>query len=43
MPECVPDEEAERFLAFIHRMLRWMPEERATASELKEDPWFDDT
>ena len=42
MPECIPEEEAERFLRFIRRMLCWQPEDRATAGELKNDPWFDD-
>ena len=42
MPECISEEEAERFLKFMRRMLCWLPEERATARELKNDPWFDD-
>lgn len=28
------------FLRFIRRALTWMPEERATAKELLEDPWL---
>ncbi|KAF4465040.1 kinase-like domain [Fusarium albosuccineum] len=42
VPECIPEGEAERFLKFMSRMLCWLPEERATASELKNDPWFED-
>ena len=42
MPGCIPEEEADRFLEFLKRMLCWLPEERATARELKNDPWFDD-
>ncbi|KPM35413.1 hypothetical protein AK830_g11163 [Neonectria ditissima] len=41
VPECILEEEAERFLKFMRRMLCWLPEERATARELKNDPWFD--
>ncbi|KAL1866970.1 hypothetical protein VTK73DRAFT_4439 [Phialemonium thermophilum] len=40
MPECISDEEADLFLGFMRRMLRWMPEERATAAELRNDPWL---
>lgn len=28
------------FLNFVRRMIRWLPEERATAGELLEDPWL---
>lgn len=28
------------FLTFVRRMLQWRPEDRATASELLEDPWL---
>ncbi|MCJ1478352.1 hypothetical protein MMC13_007030 [Lambiella insularis] len=28
------------FLEFVRRMLRWMPEDRATAAELLQDPWL---
>lgn len=28
------------FLSFIRRALTWMPEERATAKELLQDPWL---
>lgn len=41
MPECIPEEEADRFLKFMRRMLCWLPEDRARAKELKNDPWFD--
>ena len=41
MPECIPEEDADRFFKFMRRMLCWLPEERATARELKNDPWFD--
>ncbi|KAJ4004822.1 hypothetical protein NW766_011556 [Fusarium irregulare] len=33
-------EEKGRFIRFIKRMLKWDPDERATASELLEDPWL---
>lgn len=41
MPACIPEEDADRFFKFIKRMLCWLPEDRATAGELKNDPWFD--
>ncbi|KAF5011334.1 hypothetical protein FDECE_2552 [Fusarium decemcellulare] len=41
LPECIPDAEADLFFAFVRRMLCWTPEERATAAELKLDPWLD--
>ncbi|KAK0110375.1 hypothetical protein ONS96_001990 [Cadophora gregata f. sp. sojae] len=41
MPACIPEEEADRFFKFMKRMLCWLPEDRATARELKNDPWFD--
>lgn len=28
------------FLRFVRRMLRWKPEERASAKELLYDPWL---
>lgn len=28
------------FLRFIRKTLTWMPEERATAKELLQDPWL---
>ncbi|EFR03858.1 CMGC protein kinase [Nannizzia gypsea CBS 118893] len=34
--------EQEMFLRFIRRALTWLPEERATAKELLEDPWLTD-
>ncbi|KAH7316688.1 putative serine/threonine-protein kinase [Stachybotrys elegans] len=40
MPECISEEESELFLQFMRRMLHWLPEERATAKELKDDPWL---
>ena len=33
-------EDKRLFIAFVKRMLRWMPEDRATAAELLEDPWL---
>lgn len=41
MPACIPDKDADRFFNFMKRMLCWLPEDRATARELKNDPWFD--
>jgi serine/threonine-protein kinase SRPK3 len=41
MPACIPEEDTDRFFAFMRRMICWLPEERATAKELKNDPWFD--
>ncbi|RFN44531.1 cmgc/srpk protein kinase [Fusarium flagelliforme] len=37
---CMEGEEKGRFIRFIKRMLKWDPDERATASELLEDPWL---
>lgn len=31
-----------QFLAFARRMITWLPEERATAVELLQDPWLDE-
>lgn len=42
LPDCIPEDEADRFLKFMRRMLCWLPEERATARELKNDPWLND-
>ncbi|KAG8413793.1 hypothetical protein J3458_012286 [Metarhizium acridum] len=42
MPDCIPEDEADRFLKFMRRMLCWLPEDRATARELKNDPWLSD-
>lgn len=33
-------EEKTAFLAFIRRMLRWLPEGRLPVRELLEDPWL---
>lgn len=33
-------EEKALFVAFVRRMLQWVPEERATARELRDDPWL---
>ena len=30
----------DMFLQFLDKMLKWVPEERATAAELLEDPWL---
>lgn len=30
----------ENFLSFLRRMLRWLPEERASAKDLLFDPWL---
>lgn len=38
VPDCIPEQDRDRFLAFMRRMLRWLPEERPTAKELKDDP-----
>jgi hypothetical protein len=42
MPKCIPEEEADRCLILIRRMLCWLPEERGMANELKNDPWLED-
>lgn len=36
----VEGEEREMFLCFISKLLRWQPEDRATAKELLSDPWL---
>ena len=41
VPACIPEEDVDRFLKFMSKMLCWLPEDRATARELKNDPWFD--
>lgn len=41
MPECIPEAEANHFFRFMRKMLCWVPEERVSAAELKNDPWFD--
>lgn len=33
-------EDPSLFLAFLRRVLKWVPEERPTAKELLEDPWL---
>ncbi|RAL01305.1 kinase-like protein [Aspergillus ibericus CBS 121593] len=38
--ERLEGDEKEDFLRFLRRMLRWLPEERATAKELLFDPWL---
>ncbi|PWY91764.1 kinase-like protein [Aspergillus sclerotioniger CBS 115572] len=38
--ERLENSEKEDFLRFLRRMLRWLPEERATAKELLFDPWL---
>lgn len=42
-PECVTDEDKILFLNFMRKMLCWLPEDRATAKELQDDPWLDFT
>ncbi|UNI14834.1 hypothetical protein JDV02_001425 [Purpureocillium takamizusanense] len=39
IPECLAGDEAA-FLFFMDRILRWAPEERATAGALLADPWL---
>ncbi|KAI9889353.1 MAG: hypothetical protein M1814_005521 [Vezdaea aestivalis] len=34
-------EEKRRFLAFVRKMLKWIPEERRQATELLTDPWME--
>jgi serine/threonine protein kinase len=36
----VHGEDKRLFLEFVGRMLRWEPEDRATAGELYNDPWL---
>ncbi|KAF4342812.1 CMGC SRPK kinase [Fusarium beomiforme] len=33
-------EDSTRFIAFLRRILTWMPEDRPTARELLQDPWL---
>jgi hypothetical protein len=33
-------EDKRLFLQFVGRMLRWLPEDRASAQELLGDPWL---
>jgi serine/threonine-protein kinase SRPK3 len=37
---CMVGEEKVLFLSFIRRMLQWLPEDRETAKELREDLWL---
>ncbi|KAK0109461.1 hypothetical protein ONS95_002154 [Cadophora gregata] len=37
---CMEGEEKALFISFVRRMLKWLPEERATAKELQDDPWL---
>lgn len=38
-----PSESKDGFLSFLRSMLRWRPEDRATARDLLNDPWLDDS
>jgi hypothetical protein len=38
--EAVSADEREMSLEFAKRMLRWLPEERASAKDLLSDPWL---
>ena len=40
VPKCISKEEIDVFFKFMRRMLAWLPEDRATAGELKDDPWL---
>ena len=33
-------EEKQKFIRFVKRMIKWNPDERATAKELAKDPWL---
>lgn len=35
-------EEKAEFIRFMMSMLKWLPEERKTAKQLLEDPWYSD-
>ncbi|KAL2060824.1 hypothetical protein VTL71DRAFT_8876 [Oculimacula yallundae] len=37
---CMSGEEKALFLSFVRKMLQWLPEDRKTAKELREDPWL---
>ncbi|KAI5460903.1 CMGC protein kinase [Mariannaea sp. PMI_226] len=42
VPDCIREaNEVDQFLAFMRRMLTWVPGDRATAAELLDDPWLD--
>ncbi|CAG8938723.1 unnamed protein product [Penicillium salamii] len=40
LEERLEGDEKENFLSFLRRMLRWLPEERASAKDLLFDPWL---
>ena len=40
IPNYTPVDEHDDFLRFLKRMLAWLPEERATAKQLRDDPWL---
>jgi len=33
-------EEKRLFIAFVQKMIRWLPGERSTAKDLLKDPWL---
>ena len=37
---CIAGEEKALFLNFVRKTLQWLPEDRKTAKELREDPWL---
>jgi len=37
---CMTEEERKLFLDFVRKMLQWLPEDKKTAKELREDPWL---
>lgn len=37
---CMAGEEKILFLNFVRKMLQWLPEDRKTAKELREDAWL---
>lgn len=45
MPSMMADRwqggEKEDFMRFARRLLTWDPQQRATAAELRDDPWLD--
>ncbi|KAM5503253.1 hypothetical protein McaMca56_001178 [Microsporum canis] len=40
LAEGIEGEDIQGFIAFLRRILRWLPEERPTAGELMFDPWL---
>jgi serine/threonine protein kinase len=42
-PEGMTDGEAERLVALLRRILQYQPEQRPTASDILNDPWFAST